>query len=52
MKPTPQKPLTVQEYASLVSVHEETVTKWCRTGRIRAKRFGRLWRIYEDPTKY
>lgn len=40
------KPLmTVQEAADLMQVHQRTVERMCRDGRIKAVKCGRAWRI-------
>ena len=39
------KYLTVQEVASQLKVHENTVVKWLKTGKLYGVRFGKLWRI-------
>lgn len=36
---------TPRQFAELISTSEQTVTRWCREGTIRAKQFGKLWRI-------
>lgn len=42
------RPWTVQEYAKHVKLDEETITRWCRLGKLKARRFGNRWRIYND----
>jgi excisionase family DNA binding protein len=37
--------LTIREAAERLRVAPSTVYRWCRAGRIRAKKFGRAWRI-------
>jgi excisionase family DNA binding protein len=37
--------LTVQAFAAHLTVHERTVMKWIKAGRIPAHRFHGLWRI-------
>lgn len=37
--------LTVEEFAKLASLSPWTVRKLCRDGELRAKKFGRGWRI-------
>ncbi len=39
---------TVQEVAEKLSVHEETVRRWIKSGKLKAERFGRAWRIRES----
>lgn len=37
--------LTVEEVAELLRIHRNTVYRWCRTGTLKALRFGKGWRI-------
>jgi excisionase family DNA binding protein len=37
--------LTVREAAALAKVGEKTVEGWCRSGKLKAQKFGRDWRI-------
>ncbi len=43
--------LTPEEFAEKVSVNYVTVLRWCRSGKIEAKKFGKSWRIHEDELK-
>jgi len=49
-------PFTVSEFAKLAKVHPETVRAWCRSGILKARKFGKKergqWRIFDDPTKF
>lgn len=42
------KPKTTEEFASQISWHPESVRRAIRDGRIKAKQFGRTWRIMPD----
>jgi excisionase family DNA binding protein len=44
-------PYSVKEFAKILGFDEETITLWCRLGKLKAKKFGNRWRIYTDPTK-
>lgn len=37
--------LTPAEVADRLRVTQQAVTSWCRSGKLRAKRAGRIWRI-------
>lgn len=37
---------TVREVMSLLKVGDETVYRWIRTGKLKATRIGKDWRIY------
>lgn len=41
-----QEFLTVKEVANRLRVTTRSVTEWCMTGKVRATRVGRRWRIY------
>jgi excisionase family DNA binding protein len=43
-----EKVLTVREAATALKVHEKTIIRWIREGRIRATRPGRAWRVPES----
>jgi len=43
-RPKPEK-ISVQTAAALIDVSETTLMRWIRTGKLRATRYGRLWRI-------
>jgi len=38
----------VSEVAKIFEVKPITVRKWCQTGNISAKKFGKSWYIYKD----
>jgi len=40
--------ITPKEAAAILRVHERTVRRWIREGRIRTRRFGRLIRIQKS----
>lgn len=40
--------LTVQEAASVVGVHAETVKRFCREGRLHAEKVNNAWLIHQD----
>lgn len=42
---------TVQEFAELLKVDQETVYRWIRDVKIKATKFGGLWRIPESELK-
>lgn len=44
----PGRLLTIEEVAERLRVHPNTVYRWCRTGRLRAAKLGKEWRIPED----
>ena len=37
--------LTVRQVAERLQVHENTVLRWLQVGVLKARRYGRLWRI-------
>jgi len=37
--------VTPEEAASRLRVHEDTIRDWCRTGRLKATKVGKQWRI-------
>lgn len=37
--------LKVEEVAQLARVHVRTVNRWCKTGRVKAVKFGRFWLV-------
>ena len=37
--------LTVRQVAERLQVHENTVLRWLQTGVLKARRYGKLWRI-------
>jgi len=37
--------LTVRQVALRLQVHENTVLRWLQKGILKARRYGRLWRI-------
>jgi excisionase family DNA binding protein len=43
-----EKLLTVEDAARLLQIHPRTLRIWLRQGRIKARRYGRLWRILES----
>jgi excisionase family DNA binding protein len=43
--------LTVQEVCNILKVTETTVYLWISTGKIKAIKFGKLWRIPESELK-
>lgn len=45
IEPTETKLYTTDEFANLIGFHPESVRKIIRQGRIKAKRFGRSYRI-------
>ena len=49
MNPTesnePEKLLTVEEVAALLGVHPQTVYDMARSGAIKARKIGRVWRF-------
>lgn len=47
-------PLSIPEYAAIVKKHPDTIRKWCRLEKIKAKKSkgGKDWLIYEDPKEY
>lgn len=47
-------PYNVKEYAALVKKHPLTIMKWCRLGKLTAKkdRGGKDWLIYDDPKRF
>lgn len=36
---------TVQQFADLLSVHYQTIIRYCETGKVHAVKLGRVWRI-------
>ena len=42
---------TVQELADLLGVHNLTVRRWLKEGKIEGKKFGRSWRISKNELK-
>ena len=44
----PGRLLTIDEVAERLRVHPNTVYRWCRTGRLRAVKLGKEWRILEE----
>ena len=38
----------VSEVAEIFKVKPITIRKWCQTGNINAKKFGKSWYIYKD----
>lgn len=40
--------LKVRELADRWRMQPRTVSRWCRTGKIRAEKWGRVWRIPMD----
>ena len=42
---------TVREAAAILKVHERTVVRWIRSGRLSARRMGRRFRIDEDALR-
>ncbi len=40
--------LTADEVAKMLLVSRQTVSSWCRTGKLKAIRAGREWRIRPD----
>lgn len=40
--------MTVQEAASVVGVHAETVKRFCREGRLEAEKVNNAWLVHED----
>lgn len=43
--------LTVGQFAETMQVPEKTVRQWCRDGVLRAKKFGRSWRIHPSEAE-
>lgn len=37
--------LSICEYAELIGVHQETIRRMIKSGRLNAVRVGRIWRI-------
>lgn len=44
----PERLVGLQEAAERLGVHYNTALRWCRTGRIRAIKLDRVWRITES----
>lgn len=44
--------LTVDQYAAEVQVPPDLVREWCRTGQVRARKFGRYWRIRAEEVEW
>ena len=42
--------MTVEEMAKIYNVNQETVRRWCKKGKIKAKRIDRRWFIETDET--
>lgn len=42
---------TVQELADLLGVHNLTIRRWLKDGKIEGKKFGKSWRIHKDELK-
>lgn len=40
--------LTPEQAAAYLAVSPDTVREWARTGKIRAHRFGKLWRFRQE----
>ena len=38
----------VREAAELLDVCEESIRAWLKTGRLKGKKFGRIWRISKE----
>lgn len=43
--------LTVDEVATLMRVHRNTVYRWCRSGRLPATKIGKDWRVSRDAVE-
>ncbi len=39
------RPFTVEETAEYLKIHPKTITKWILSGRLKAAKVGREWRI-------
>jgi excisionase family DNA binding protein len=49
-----KKTMTTEDFAARVGIHPKTAEIWARTGRVRATKVGRVWRIdarEADPDK-
>ena len=43
--PEPERLLTTEEIAAILSVHPRTVMRWLREGKLKGLKVGRLWRV-------
>lgn len=43
--PKPERFLTTEEIATILSVHPRTVMRWLRQGKLKGVKIGRLWRV-------
>lgn len=43
--------LTVAQFAETMQLPESTVRELCRTKRLKAKKFGKQWRIHASETE-
>lgn len=43
--------LSTRELAKRWDLRPRTISRWCREGRIRAEKWGRVWRIPEDEVR-
>jgi len=43
--PEPERLLTTEEIAAILSVHPRTVMRWLRQGKLKGVKIGRLWRV-------
>lgn len=40
--------LKTEEVAEIYGVSVQTIWRWCKTGRIKAKKLGKRWYIFKD----
>lgn len=40
--------INTKEMAKMYGVDEETIRRWCKAGKVEAKRIGRTWYIKKD----